>query len=273
MNTIDFSHTGGFPLETDTLDFLQKSLAEPIQALAVLGGDNYILSGVIENDGKVADGWMVIDGEVLPFKGGFKQSTIIINTIPKTADFEDGANRQIYFTRYATFGTGLKSIAFASLPFISDLQQQKKKDAELQAAHNALKDRVVKLEKAQIIPGMIMAWSGSINSIPAGWQLCKALKDKFILGAGGDFPVGKIGGESRHRLTEDEMPSHYHKVDLENILYAKIEEQHATEAHENKVYTRDYFNPETHTNYAGSDRPHNNMPPYYALAYIEYVGF
>ena len=44
--------------------------------------------------------------------------------------------------------------------------------------------------------GMIMLWSGSIGSIPAGWYLCDGtngtpnLKDSFIVGAGNIYPVG-----------------------------------------------------------------------------------
>ena len=178
MNRIDFSHAGGFPLETDTFDFLQKSLADPIKALTALGGDNYIISGMVETNGKVSDGWVVIHGEILPFKGDFKQNTVIVTKTAQKVTFENGTKRDVYFTHQAMFGAGLESIPFASMPRISDLQQQKKKADELN-------DRVEKLERGTLIPGMIMVWKGSVDNIPARWKLCAELKDKFILGAGG----------------------------------------------------------------------------------------
>ena len=52
-----------------------------------------------------------------------------------------------------------------------------------------------------IIPaGVIMLWSGSIASIPAGWALCNGangtpnLQDRFVIGAGSGYAVGATGG-------------------------------------------------------------------------------
>jgi len=76
--------------------------------------------------------------------------------------------------------------------------------------------------------GVIVMWSGSITSIPPGWALCDGethtapdgtqvttpdLKDRFIVGAGGEYSVGATGGEKYHTLTVAEIPSHYHIVD------------------------------------------------------------
>ena len=310
MNSIDFSHSGGFPLDTDTLDFLQKSYTNPIQALTKLGGDNYIISGVEDDGAKTTDGWVVIKGDIMPFKGDLKQETIIVLDTVQTVDFENGAEYETYFTRYATFGVGLQAIPFASLARMSDLQQQKKRaddlrvdheahkehvvkrtgelqaahDAhkehvvkrtgELQKAHDALKDRVSKLEASKIIPGMIMAWSGSISAIPAGWRLCQALKDRFILGAGGNYGVGATGGESAVTLTVAQMPSHYHGA---NFSAGKGDGLKASGGLAVDRAGGDHryggaFSDAEWTKSVGGNQSHNNMPPYYALAYIEYVG-
>ena len=326
MNTIDFSHRGGFPLETDTLIFLQTSMAEPINALAGLGGDKYILSGVEDQGSRTTDGWVVIDGEVLYFKGDLKQNSVIIVQTGKKAHFENGKEHEVYLSRYATFGTGPKSIPFASLPRINDLQKQKKRaddlradheahkvhvvkrtgelqtahdahkadvvkrtgelqtaheayeaDAkkrigELQTAYNTLKDRVAKLEKVQFVRGMILAWSGSISSIPTGWQLCEKLADRFILGAGRKYIIGATGGEEEHRLLPGEMPVHHHQYGLKTmdnkygVGYWHIDQTWKSTGNNQTSYYQ-----ETSAT-AGADIPHNNMPPYYALAYIEYVG-
>ena len=320
MNKIDFSHSGGFPLDTDTLIFLQTSFTHPIKELTKLGGDNYIISGVTDDGAKTTDGWVVIKGEIMPFKGDLKQSTIVIVTNAQTVDFENGAEREVYFTRYATFGVSLDSIPFASLARMHDLQQQKKradelrtdheshkeavtkrtdelqtahdvhkeavtkrtgelqtdittKTSALQTAHDALQIRATRLEtNHQFVRGMIIAWSGSIASIPYGWRLCEALKDRFILGAGGRRAIGAAGGKEEHTLTVEEMPSHSHKQGSEG----------EDDYFGGGVYTGfrqfggvgpsfPYYDYQP-TSTTGGNKAHPNMPPFYALAYIEYVG-
>jgi len=320
MNRIDFSHSGGFPLDTDTLNFLQTSFTHPIKELTKLGGDNYIISGVTDDGAKTTDGWVVIKGEIMPFKGDLKQSTIVIVTNAQTVDFENGAERDVYFTRYATFGVSLDSIPFASLARMHDLQQQKKradelradheshkeavtkrtdelqtahdahkeavtkrtgelqtdittKTSALQTAHDALQIRATRLEtNHQFVRGMIIAWSGSIYSIPYGWRLCAHLADRFILGAGGSYGVGATGGAKEHTLTVDEMPSHYHGANFEAGRGDGLKASGGTAV--DRHGDRQFQNQNAHewTKPVGGSRPHNNMPPYYALAYIEYVG-
>lgn len=310
MNSIDFSNPGGFPLDTNTLDFLQNSYTSPIKALSKIGGDNYIISGIEDNGAATTDGWVVIGGDIIPFKGDLKQSTVVIINTSQTVDFENGAERETYFTRYATFGISLDSIPFASLARMSDLQMQKKRaddlradheahreyvvkrtgelqaaheahkehivkrTGELQAAHDSLRSRAASLERNhQFVRGMIMAWSGSINQIPYGWQLCSHLADKFILGAGGSYGVGATGGEKEHKLTIEEMPSHYHGANFEAGRGDGLKASGGTAV--DRHGDRQFQNQNAHewTKSVGGSQPHNNMPPYYALAYIEYVGY
>lgn len=117
--------------------------------------------------------------------------------------------------------------------------------------------------------GVIVMWSGAVNAIPDGWVLCDGtngtpdLRGRFVLGAGSTYAAGGTGGEERHTLTVDEMPQHLHSVSSATsydgyggfmILSPKNDNAH------NFATTR--------TDCSGGDRPHNNMPPYYALAYI-----
>jgi hypothetical protein len=50
--------------------------------------------------------------------------------------------------------------------------------------------------------GVIVLWSGSIGSIPAGWALCNGnngtpdLRDRFIVGAGSTYAVDATGGSA-----------------------------------------------------------------------------
>jgi hypothetical protein len=94
---------------------------------------------------------------------------------------------------------------------------------------------------AAIPIGGIVAWSGSIVDIPAGYGICDGtiydgypspdLRDRFVIGAGGAFSKGSTGGSesniaptgsvtvASHALTTSELPSHRHVyVDQHNPL-------------------------------------------------------
>ena len=117
-----------------------------------------------------------------------------------------------------------------------------------------------------------------------GWALCNGynnltpdLTDRFVVGAGSSYSLGNTGGENMHTLTIAEMPSHNHGVSAGNIRdnYTTLTSANictATCSHnsgENLTST-------THTNRSvnvsqndvGSNQPHENRPPYYAVYYI-----
>ena len=130
--------------------------------------------------------------------------------------------------------------------------------------------------------GTIVAWAGSVASIPSEYQLCDGLeaqtatlsaitgtyvpdlRDRFIVGASdisgtGTYPgvgVGSTGGAATHTLTIAEIPSHNHGTNPNNS---------ATMTVGDGVYDIPQYGG---NNYTGGGQPHNNLPPYYALCYI-----
>lgn len=102
----------------------------------------------------------------------------------------------------------------------------------------ALNDDVGEYILARGIPyGGIIMWSGLVSAIPEYWYLCDGgngtpdLRDRFIVGAGNNYPRGATGGAAgvapgfttdsggshshtgtaeSHVLTEEEMPAHFH---------------------------------------------------------------
>lgn len=152
---------------------------------------------------------------------------------------------------------------------------------------------------ADILPlGSIVLWSGT--SIPVGWVLCDGqsanglvtpdLRGRFVLGAnpgsgfnqqntdgylafGGTSTIfinthnmNTRGGTTQHTLTEGEMPAHSHG------FCANINAFQAFDTSDgNEGYNTGGFGC-TATASTGSSQPHNNMPPYYVLAYIMKVG-
>ena len=122
----------------------------------------------------------------------------------------------------------------------------------------------------------IMLWSGAANEVPSGWALCNGqtvngiqtpdLRGRFLVGAGGAYSVGQTGGEDRHTLTVEEMPSHNHSYsfkgadlkgswDNDNYFYNQ------SEKYSGNSNTR-------WTDSAGGGQSHENRPPFYALCYI-----
>ncbi|MCF8374299.1 MAG: hypothetical protein K9H64_21940, partial [Bacteroidales bacterium] len=119
-----------------------------------------------------------------------------------------------------------------------------------------------------IVPaGGIIMWSGSISNIPVGWSLCDGsngtpdLRDRFIVGAGNSYTVASSGGEAMHTLTIPEMPAHRHTVAKtaygENSGGRFVSGDNGDQAIDDDAL-----------NTSGGDLPHENRPPYYALAYI-----
>lgn len=123
--------------------------------------------------------------------------------------------------------------------------------------------------------GGIIMWSGAINQIPDGWDLCDGtngtpnLRDRFVVGAGSSYAVAATGGEATHILTVAEMPSHTHIPPAGR----------GTDVINNpgNYPARGYTNNDINysapangvlTSSTGGNAAHNNLPPYYALAFI-----
>lgn len=138
--------------------------------------------------------------------------------------------------------------------------------------------------------GGVIMWSGAVDQIPAGWALCDGvertlsdgskitppnLKDRFIMGAGGGYAVGASGGEATHILTVNEMPTHSHGVADPGHQHAYKNGSDTTSAgyaaNTNNGQPSQYTENATtgiSINNVGGGNAHNNLPPYYALAFI-----
>lgn len=104
--------SGGFPLTTKSLEQLRdmtEQLAHVVGQMA--GSDKVIVSGVeIISDDVLSPGWILIDGELLPFIGGSENAYItIVENVEQVQYLKDEDNNGIgdfvdaYIERYATF--------------------------------------------------------------------------------------------------------------------------------------------------------------------------
>ena len=162
------------------------------------------------------------------------------------------------------------------------------------------------LNGTALIPkGLISLWSGT--NIPYGWALCDGnngtpnLKGRFIIGKG-DSPyntIGNKGGSERITLTNDQIPSHNHSgntnttgnhnhwmdrmpTDDRNLTgTGGTWQEYGLVADASNYNTNaNSGNPGKHTtsngnhshnfttSNTGGGNSHDNMPPYYVLAYI-----
>jgi microcystin-dependent protein len=137
--------------------------------------------------------------------------------------------------------------------------------------------------KFNIIPaGSIIAWSGTTP--PGGWALCDGsagrpdLRGRFILGFGQgsgltNRTINQLGGEENHLLALYEMPSHTHKISsrADDSGYCKTPPcgfQTSDRDTDNSWTNVDDTTWMSSIARAGGNIPHNNMPPFYVLAYI-----
>lgn len=128
--------------------------------------------------------------------------------------------------------------------------------------------------------GAILMWSGSIASIPAGWNLCDGsngtpnLVDRFVVCAGSMYAVNAAGGSANAivvahtHTTVVNDPGHLHTANTYNAG------QNATNGGA-LAGSNGSSNTSTSTtgitvgvNSSGQDGANANLPPYFALAYI-----
>jgi microcystin-dependent protein len=136
-----------------------------------------------------------------------------------------------------------------------------------------------------IIPiGGIILWSGALASLPDSWKLCDGnngtidLRDKFIICSGGLYNTGATGGHPTVTLDINEIPSHTHEIVDNGHLHgvsAPTQTQGQvpsdggqTVAKPSGATTTDVATTGITIISTGGGAAHENMPPYYALAYI-----
>ncbi len=138
--------------------------------------------------------------------------------------------------------------------------------------------------------GIIAIWSGSVGTIPAGWQLCNGtngtpnLQDRFIVAAGNSYAVGASGGSATHTVpahthtfTFPTLGEHAHHTDGNLGTGASMAQPTAgsvmapagNHRHFVDYYTSDGSHSHAYSSQTLSAAPVSNMPVYYALCFIQ----
>jgi hypothetical protein len=97
------------PLSTYGLDFIQQQILLAAE-MAKIAGYNCILSGCEEAGNNVAPGTLIINGEILPFLGGTKQSKVRIVQTAESVTAATETYDQLYVRRHVEFGANLNDV-------------------------------------------------------------------------------------------------------------------------------------------------------------------
>ncbi|QEE51029.1 hypothetical protein FUA48_16030 [Flavobacterium alkalisoli] len=223
MNKSVFTNTGGLKLHQERLQELQDSYTL-FNALGFLAGDFSIIEGCVYNNSNntTSDGVLFINGEVMEFRGGVTQASIIINEQNVNRPYKNGTIQTVHKIRWASFGTGTGSISWAGFQRCyptRGLEAILNAKASLTAV-NQLTARVQTLESINAVfqaAGGVILWMKPASEIPAGWAEYTPLRGKFPVGLDPDDSTFNTllgqGGSKQVTLSANNLPPHSHPID------------------------------------------------------------
>ena len=279
---MDIQHFTGngnqrFPLTTETLATLQQQIML-LQAFGYIAGSRYI----VRQSAATTDGCIFIDGEILTLQGApddFINIVVADETLAIAGQFSGTVRTRRTAVYSATMATG-GYIA-------SNFQTLASADDTLVMSNAALSAALTEARRHVVPTGTIVMWSGAVADIPDGWALCDGtggtpdLRGRFIVGAARDaedagdgYAVGETGGANSVTLNVAQMPQHTHTYgapdEWSSITGAELAgEQYGGYTAQWDVaegVVKDFV--DFHTTPTGGGQPHENRPPYFALAYI-----
>ncbi|SHJ46994.1 hypothetical protein ACQ0P8_15415 [Halodesulfovibrio aestuarii] len=138
----------------------------------------------------------------------------------------------------------------------------------------------------ELLSGMVIPFNGTVNSAghpvsrmtgaeDVKYALCDGrtyaapdgafvvtpdLRDKFIAGAGKVYAQGETGGSNTVELTVAQLPAHSHSI--------RAYKNDGTTTYNDLMTSARTTTAERNVSESGGSEPHENRPPFYALAYL-----
>ncbi|MEL6556580.1 MAG: hypothetical protein AAFQ94_00250 [Bacteroidota bacterium] len=262
-------------IAADCIEFGGQETSQDVDsAKLAVDGESFKLYGKADNTGGnrkldvIAEGGMNVDGSV-----DVQESVNVLGSVNIQGNIQA---KNVLLDEHIATSTNLggDSSSDQSLP-----------------SQKAVKEYV----DTRLPKGLISMWSGDVA--PAGWAICDGengtpnLSGQFIVGFNANHAdyneIGKKGGATEVTLTKDQMPSHnhtgntnvdgVHKHTIKHIL--SVDEDGTGRKSmlldgENQgtwVFDTEVDGAHKHaftTNNTGGNKPQENRPPYYVLAYI-----
>ncbi|RKE82019.1 hypothetical protein [Chryseobacterium sp. AG363] len=190
MKTYNLNETEGFNFGVTVLSNLQEAYLTYSQ-LSKIAGNKAIVSGCEDLGTTVGDGFVVIDGEFLEFKGSIKQTTVVIKQEDTQREYENGVMRPFETYRYVTFGSAPNAISWDSFKRVPPLN-------EIPAQLNALNTKIDGFINAMGFLRKGEIFIGDVNGKAIGWEYIGSdYKVKLINNTGG----GGSGGDDLYQVT------------------------------------------------------------------------
>ena len=214
MNIIHCNQAGGFPLTTETLNFLQNTY-KIFNAISGLTGDLAIVSGCQQVGNTISDGVVAIEGELYPFEGTTIGATVFIKETQTTQTFEDGSSKNVYIQKVATFGNSTRTYPWASFKRIMTNQQI---EQQTLSDDNSVLKRLEKLEERvrKTVPiGLVAIWDRPASEIPEGWVEHTEMQ--------GVVPVGHKADDTLFSRLGTEVGSTTEQIQLRHLPNLKLD--------------------------------------------------
>lgn len=276
MNIANYLQGNRYPLSTQGLDFIQNQVLTVQRLCAVLGVGKWIIDGCEESTSggvtTIAAGTVVINKEIVNVDQQTKNATCYIREVQNTTP--NRLERKLIFGASVDASQNMNWSSFSRVD-ISALATK----AEVEALRNLVLPK-----------GAIIMWSGTTNmsnvEFPTGFHLCNGdtvegyglvpdLRSRFIVGYDErtdnqtiDYSeIGTTGGEAKHVLTIEEMPSHKH--DFQDSYFSEnVGVNNGFIGSNNTDMDNQLIQRPSVTATKGGDEAHENRPPFYVLAFL-----
>jgi microcystin-dependent protein len=165
MNRIDITQPNGFPMQAETLGFMQSDYQSALNGLGRwFGTDKVIVSGLkrVGGSSQWSDGWIYLDGELIYFESGVPQPTFYIQTDVTSRANQSGVMVDRYFVKKARWGT---SIVHPQHDFVGFERAQ-----DVVSLQNVV-GSITALDAAVILKGCMVTVGVGTISITAGFAV------------------------------------------------------------------------------------------------------
>ncbi len=239
---------GGYRLETETFDKMQTAY-ELFNSLGEIIGKRAIIKGCEIVGNRVKDGVVYIDGELYNFKGGVKQSKVIIRENVEKLAFENGEIKDTFYTRWVEFGVGTNAINWTDL----------KRFNPFKGIHKEIRFVGGNITNAQL---------------PDGWYIADGsngtddLRDKFIKVKKTHETAGRVSGSHERKLSIYNIP----KMDV-TFRFGSARDSQSTHNGSSWEASHDNVRWHNYTQSVGQQNPTaiNIEPKKYLVVAIQYI--